>query len=112
MAVELSTFAKSLTAETAFTVLATAKQLQAAGKDVVELEIGDSPFDSAAPAKTAGIQAIEQNQTRYCPSPGLPEFRAAAARLVREEFGVPAESENVVVAPGAKVFEQFLAHLR
>ena len=107
VAVELSTFAKSLTAETAFTVLATAKQLQAAGKDVVELEIGDSPFDSAAPAKAAGIQAIEQNQTRYCPSPGLPEFRAAAARLVREEFGVPAELENVVVAPGAKVFEQF-----
>jgi aspartate aminotransferase len=105
--VELSTFAQSLTAETAFTVLATAKQLQAAGKDVVELEIGDSPFNSAAPAKAAGIQAIEQNQTRYCPSPGLPEFREAAARLVRDEFGVPAERENVVVAPGAKVFEQF-----
>ena len=41
MTVELSTFVKSLTAETAFTVLAAAKQLQAAGKDVVELEIGD-----------------------------------------------------------------------
>ena len=107
MTVELSTFAKTLTAETAFTVLATAKQLQAAGKDVVELEIGDSPFESAAPAKAAGIKAIEQNQTRYCPSPGLPEFRAAAARLVRDEFGIPAERENVVVAPGAKVFEQF-----
>jgi aspartate aminotransferase len=105
--VELSTFAKSLTAETAFTVLATAKQLQAAGKDVVELEIGDSPFDSAAPAKAAGIEAIEQNHSHYCPSPGLPDFRDAAARQVREEFGIPAERENVVVAPGAKVLEQF-----
>ena len=107
MTVELSTFAKSLTAETAFTVLATAKQLQAAGKDVVELEIGDSPFDSSPPAKTAGIEAIEQNHSHYCPSPGLPDFRDAAARMVREEFGIPAERENVVVGPGAKVFEQF-----
>jgi len=105
--VELSAFAKSLTAETAFTVLATAKQLQAAGKDVVELEIGDSPFDTPDAAKRAGIEAIKQNQSHYCPSPGLPEFRDAAARLVREEFGIPAERENVVVAPGAKVFEQF-----
>ena len=107
MTVELSTFAKSLTAETAFTVLATAKQLQAAGKDVVELEIGDSPFDSSAPAKAAGIAAIEQNNSHYCPSPGVPEFRDAAARMVRDEFGIPAERDNIVVAPGAKVFEQF-----
>ena len=107
MTVELSTFAKSLIAETAFTVLANAKRLQAAGKDVVELEIGDSPFDSSPPAKTAGIEAIEQNHSHYCPSPGLPDFRDAAARQVRDEFGVPAERENVVVGPGAKVFEQF-----
>jgi len=105
--VELSTFAKSLTPETAFTVLATAKHLQAAGKDVVELEIGDSPFDTPDSAKTAGIEAIEQNQSHYCPSPGLPEFRDAAARLLRDEFGIPAERDHVVVAPGAKVFEQF-----
>ena len=107
MTVELSTFAKSLTAETAFTVLATAKQLQASGKDVVELEIGDSPFDTPDSAKTAGIEAIETNQSHYCPSPGLPEFRDAAARLLHDEFGIPVERENVVVAPGAKVFEQF-----
>ena len=107
MTVELSTFAKSLTAETAFTVLAAAKRLQAAGKDVVELEIGDSPFDSSPPAKTAGIEAIEQNHSHYCPSPGLPDLRDAAARQVRDEFGIPAKGENVVVGPGAKVFEQF-----
>jgi aspartate aminotransferase len=105
--VELSTFAKSLTAETAFTVLAAAKRLQAAGKDVVELEIGDSPFDSSPPAKTAGIEAIQQNHSHYCPSPGLPDLRDAAARQVRDEFGIPAEGGNVVVGPGAKVFEQF-----
>ena len=53
MAVALSQFAQTLSVETAFTVLAVAKQLQATGKDVVELEIGDSPFDSTASAKSA-----------------------------------------------------------
>jgi aspartate aminotransferase len=93
--------------ETAFTVLAVAKQLKAAGKDVVELEIGDSPFDSTASAKAAGLDAINDNRSHYCPSPGLPEFREAAARFVKDEFGIPATTENIAVGPGAKVFEQF-----
>ena len=50
--------------------------LKAAGKDVVELEIGDSPFESTASAKAAGVRAIEEGQSHYCPSPGLPAFRA------------------------------------
>ena len=103
----LSEFARSLSAETAFTVLAAAKRLKATGKDVVELEIGDSPFESPAAAKSAGIEAIRGNQTRYCASPGLPELRAAAASLVRDEFSVAAEAKNIVIAPGAKPFEQF-----
>ena len=107
MSASLSSFAESLTVETAFTVLAVAKSLKSQGKDVVELEIGDSPFESTASAKSSGIEAIETNQTHYCPSPGLPAFREAAAGFVREEFGIPAELENIVVAPGAKIFEQF-----
>ncbi len=107
MSAQLSQFTKSLTVETAFTVLAVAKALKAKGKDVVELEIGDSPFDSTASAKLSGTQAIANNQSHYCPSPGLPEFRDAAAKFVREEFGIPAAAKNVVVGPGAKVFEQF-----
>jgi aspartate aminotransferase len=107
MPIALSEFAKSLTVETAFSVLAIAKALKAQGKDVVELEIGDSPFDSTASAKTAGIEAIQKNVSHYCPSPGLPEFRETAAQFVKDEFGIPAEAKNVVVGPGAKVFEQF-----
>ena len=56
MSVQLSEFAKSLNVETAFTVLAAAKKLKAAGKDVVELEIGDSPFNSTASAIQSGLQ--------------------------------------------------------
>jgi aspartate aminotransferase len=104
---QLSEFARSLTVETAFTVLAVAKSLKAKGKDVVELEIGDSPFDSTEGARSGGIDAITANQTHYCPSPGIPEFREAAADFVSSEFGIPAKAENIVAGPGAKVFEQF-----
>ena len=72
MSARLSNFARSLSVETAFTVLALARSLKAAGKDVVELEIGDSPFDSTAAARAGGMDAIKNNQSHYCPSPGLP----------------------------------------
>src|SRR5258708_36326277 len=107
LAVALSTFARNLNVETAFTVLVVAGSLKSRGKDVVELEIGDSPFESTASAKAAGEKAIRDNQSHYCPSPGLPAFREAAARFVRDEFGIPAQAENIVVGPGAKIFEQF-----
>ncbi len=105
----LSSLVRNLTAETAFTVLAIARSLKAQGKDVVELEIGDSPFPSTPHAKRAGILAIEENQTGYCASLGLPEFRSAAARFVSAEFGYAVSAENIVVASGAKPFEQFFA---
>jgi aspartate aminotransferase len=106
-----SAFARGLTGETAFDVLAVAKRLKAAGKDVIELQIGDSPFPSTKSALAAGVKAITDGQTRYCPSMGLPEFREVIAETVRKEFGVPAGPENVVVGPGAKVFEQFFCEL-
>jgi aspartate aminotransferase len=100
-------FALGLSTETAFDVLAVARKLKAAGKDVVELQIGDSPFTSAASALKAGKAAIDAGATHYCPSLGLPEFRESAAKLVTAEFGVPATAANVVAGPGAKVFETY-----
>ena len=105
----LSKLASGLTAETAFTVLAIARGLKDQGKDVVELEIGDSPFPTTPFAKAAGIAAIEGDQTGYGPSLGLPEFRAAAARSVSQEFSLNVTAENVVAASGAKPFEQYFA---
>jgi aspartate aminotransferase len=107
--VRLSHLAENLSVETAFTVLGLARGLKAQGKDVVELEIGDSPFPSTPCARAAGIRAIEENRTGYCSSLGLAEFRAAAARFVTEEFGLAATAQNVVVASGAKPFEQYFA---
>jgi len=106
MSAKLSKFVQTLEVEAAFLVLARAKELKAVGKDIVELEIGDSPFNTTANAMAAGLKSIQANQTRYCPSPGLGMLRESAATFVKEEFGVPATAANVTVGPGAKIFEQ------
>jgi aspartate aminotransferase len=103
----LSSFASGLTTETAFDVLAVARKLQAGGKDVIALQIGDSPFPTTASAIKAAHAAIDAGLTRYCPSLGLQEFRETIARTVQKEFGIPATADNVVVGPGAKVFETY-----
>lgn len=105
MPVTLSEFASSVQTETAFDVLAVARRLKQAGKDVIELEIGDSPFPSTAAAVEAGIEAIRQDQCHYGPSLGLPDFRAAAADYINREYGLNTSAENIVAAPGAKPFE-------
>jgi aspartate aminotransferase len=107
MAVSISQFARGLTAETAFDVLAVARRLKAKGKDVIELQIGDSPFSSTKSALAAGKNAIDEGQTHYCPSIGVPAFREAVAANYKKEYGIDITADNVVVGPGAKVFEQF-----
>jgi aspartate aminotransferase len=107
MTASLSKFAGTLSTETAFDVLAVARRLKAQGKDVVELQIGDSPFPSTRHALEAGARAIAQHQTHYCPSSGLPAFREVVAANYRKEFGVDVTADHIVVGPGAKVFEQF-----
>jgi len=106
MPIPFSRFASSIKAETAFTVLAVAKRLMAQGKDVIELEIGDSPFPTPDVAVEAGTKAIRDGHTRYAPSLGLPELRAAAADYVREEYGLDVTADHVAIGPGAKNFEQ------
>ena len=101
-----SRFARSAQPETAFIVLARAKQLKAAGKDIIELEIGDSPFATPPHAVEAGVQAIRDGRTHYGPSSGLPEFREAASVYVNHEHGVETTPANIIAGPGAKTFEQ------
>lgn len=105
--VSYSSFARGITAETAFDVLAVAQRLKAQGKDVVHLQIGDSPFPTTRHGIADGIRAIENQATHYCPSLGLPAFREGIARNFHKEYGIDVSAANVVVGPGAKVFEQF-----
>ena len=106
MQIPFSRFASTIEPEGAFTVLARAKNLIASGKDIIELEIGDSPFPSPPHALDAGIRALREGHTHYGPSAGLPEFRTAAAEYVNSEFGLAVSADNIVVGPGAKNFEQ------
>ena len=107
MSATYSTFASTVQGETAFTVLAVAKRLLAAGKDVIELEIGDSPFPTTPAALDAGIRAVHEGHTHYGPSLGMPDFRAAAAAYLERQYGLPVTAAHVVVGPGAKIYEQF-----
>jgi len=106
MPASFSQFASSVGVESAFSVLAVAKRLIAAGKDVIELEIGDSPFSTPPKAIDAGIQAIRDGHSRYGPSLGIMEFRQAAAEYVNREYGLSVSADHVIAGPGAKNFEQ------
>ena len=88
--------------ETAFSVLAKAKALEARGRDVVHLEIGEPDFDTPEHVVEAGCRALREGKTRYTPTAGIPELRAAIAEDVSQSRGVPVEPEQVVVTPGGK----------
>jgi aspartate aminotransferase len=88
--------------ETAFEVLARARALEAQGKKVVHLEIGEPDFDTPRFIRKAAAQALEEGFTHYGPSAGLPEFRKVIAERWKAERGIPCDADNVVVTPGAK----------
>jgi aspartate/methionine/tyrosine aminotransferase len=88
--------------ETAFEVLAKARALEAQGKEIVHLEIGEPDFDTPRHIVEAGIKALQEGYTHYGPTPGLPELREAIARNSREVRGINTDPSQVVVTPGAK----------
>ena len=88
--------------ESAFEVLARARQLERTGREIIHLEIGEPDFDTPVHIKEAAKQALDAGATHYGPSAGLPELREAIAKHVAETRGVPVSPEEVVVTPGAK----------
>ena len=88
--------------ESAFEVLAKARALEAQGREIIHLEIGEPDFETPPHIVQAGIRALEDGYTHYGPTPGLPELRQAVARNSREVRGIDTDWEQVVVTPGAK----------
>ena len=88
--------------ETAFEVFARAKALEAKGRDIVHLEIGEPDFDTPKNIVDAAMNAIGKGYTHYGPSAGLPEARAAIAEYVAKTRGVAVDPLQVVITPGAK----------
>jgi len=88
--------------ETAFEVLVRAKALEAQGRSVVHLEIGEPDFDTPLHIADAAVAALKGGATHYGPSAGLPDLRDAIAVDSTRRRGVQATAEMVVVTPGAK----------
>ncbi len=99
--------------ETAFEVLARARALEAKGRHVVHLEIGEPDFDTPANIVRAGQEALAKGFTHYGPSAGLPALREAIAADFSQRRGVTVHPDQVVVVPGGKpvMFFMFLALL-
>ncbi len=93
---------RSLTAEGAYQVLARAQELEAAGREIIHLEIGQPDYDTYENIKAAGIRAITEGETRYTPPAGIKRLREAIAKQAGEQRGMRFDPEQVVVAPGAK----------
>jgi aspartate aminotransferase len=88
--------------ETAFEVLARAKALEAQGREIIHLEIGEPDFDTPAHIKAAAVRALEEGWTHYTPAAGIPALREAIADYIRRTRGIPVGPEHVVVVPGGK----------
>ncbi|HEX8981364.1 MAG TPA: pyridoxal phosphate-dependent aminotransferase [Ktedonobacterales bacterium] len=88
--------------ETAFEVLARAKALEAQGREVIHLEIGEPDFDTPAHIIEAACDALRHGATHYTPSAGIPELREVIARDASARRGVAFDASDVVVTPGGK----------
>src|SRR5438445_8102882 len=88
--------------ETAFEVLVKARALEAKGRDIVHLEIGEPDFDTPGNIIEAAADALHKGFTHYGPSAGLPELRETIARYVSETRGVTVTPEEVVGVRGGK----------
>ncbi len=81
-------------------LLARANELQAAGHDVIHLEIGEPDFTTAAPIVQAGQAALSAGHTRYTAARGLPALREAIARFYGERYGVDVDPQRILITPG------------
>src|ERR1044071_6659227 len=88
--------------ESAFEVLARARALEAQGRNVVHLEIGEPDFDTPQNVVAAGVKALQSGWTHYGPAAGLPELRNAIADEIQRTRGFRPDPDDVLVCPGAK----------
>ena len=110
---ELASRIGRLRGEGAFEVLVRARELEAQGRDVVHMEIGEPDFPTPPNIVAAGQKALADGYTKYGPTQGDPELRQAIADYVASTRGIPVSESQVVVTPGGKpiLFYSMLALL-
>jgi aspartate aminotransferase len=99
---KLASSLSRLGTETAFEVLVRAKELEAEGRNVIHLEIGEPDFDTPANIREAAKKALDEGYTHYGPAAGLPVLREAIAETISATRGTEVGPQNVVVTPGGK----------
>ncbi len=92
----------NLGTETAFEVLAKAKKLEAEGKSIIHLEIGEPDFPTPQNICDAAIKSIQAGDTHYTASAGIPEVRNSIAKYISRTRGIDVHPDEVVMTPGAK----------
>ncbi len=99
--------------ETAFEVLVRARQLEAQGRDIIHLEIGEPDFATPVHIREAAKTALDEGWTHYGPTQGLPELREAIASSISRTRGISVDADRVCVVPGGKpiIFFSMLALL-
>ncbi len=88
--------------ETAFDVLVKARALEATGKKIIHLEIGEPDFSTPLNVVAAATEALSEGYTHYCASAGLQELREAVAAAISRTRGISISGDWVVITPGAK----------
>jgi len=109
MKTEFAERMNGLGTETAFEVLAAARRLEAKGRNIVHLEIGEPDFETPVHITEAAIRALHDGYTHYTPAPGLPEARFAVADYVSRTRGIKATPEQAILVPGSKNILLFAA---
>jgi aspartate/methionine/tyrosine aminotransferase len=85
----------------AMDLLARARKLEAEGRSIIHMEIGEPDFDTPAPVIAAGQRALAAGETRYTPARGLPALRQLIANFYRQHYATPVDANRIIVTPGS-----------
>ncbi|MDR3562586.1 MAG: pyridoxal phosphate-dependent aminotransferase [Negativicutes bacterium] len=107
---KLATRLNQLGTENAFEVLKEVNALKATGRDIISFAIGEPDFDTPENIKQACIQAIQKNETHYCPSAGIQPLRETIAAYISKSRNIPVSPDEVVVTPGGKPIMFYVMH--
>jgi aspartate aminotransferase len=100
--IKLAERMRKLGTETAFDVLVRARALEAEGKHIIHLQLGEPDFDTPQHIVDAAVEALRSGDTHYTPTAGIPALRKAIAEYTSETRGIEFAPEEVVVTPGGK----------
>ena len=89
-------------------LLARARELEAAGRSIIHMEIGEPDFVTPQPVIDAGIRALQEGHTHYTPAAGLWSLRERIAGYYKRRYGVDIEPQRVIVTPGASAALQLI----